>query len=59
MQTSGSADAAQLRRHPGYKLATSRALRFDRAAAAMQTPILLPLLLALGLLAAPAAAVIR
>lgn len=52
----------QLRRHPGYKRATSRTLRSDRAtaaaaAAAMQPPSLL--LLALGLLAAPAAALIR
>ena len=58
VQTSRSADPARLRRHPGYKRATSRAVRCNRVAAAMQTPCLL-LLLALGLLAAPAAALVR
>lgn len=54
----GQLTRPDLRRHPGYKRATSRTVRSDRVAAAMQTPCLL-LLLALGLLAAPAAALVR
>lgn len=55
-QTSRSADPARLRRHPGYKRATSSGSS-DWAAAAM--PPFSLLLLALCLRAAPAAALVR